>query len=359
MRILITGICGYVGSRLAMCFKENLPGAHIYGIDNFLRHGAAFNLQLLRSKGIHVAHGDVRLGCDLRTLPDSDWVVDCAANPSVLAGVAQTKDCTTEQLVGHNLHGTLNILEYCRERKSGLVLLSTSRVYSIPALCRIPLKETASRFELAPPLPSDLPGMSTHGIAEEFPTSSPISLYGATKLASEVMALEYGAAFGFPVWVDRCGVIGGPGQLGRIDQGIFSFWVYSCALGRPLQYVGFGGTGKQVRDCILAEDLANLVVRQMSNPDKSAPRVLNVGGGPDGALSLWEITQICEEEFGHAIQVGVSPENRPYDIPYFVTDCRRAQEFWDWKPSCRAPDLVANLCHWSASNMDFIRGLFS
>ena len=170
--------------------------------------------------------------------------------------------------------------------------------------------------------------------------------------------IRHGAAFGFPVWVNRCGVIGGPGQLGRIDQGIFSFWIYSCALGRPLQYIGFGGTGRQVRDCILAEDIAELVIRQISKPEKSVPRILNVGGGPDGALSLREIPRICEEEFGHAIQVGSCPNSRPYDIPYDVTDFRRAQEFLDWRPSCRAPDLVTNLCQWSLSNMDFIRGLF-
>ncbi|OQC56580.1 MAG: CDP-paratose 2-epimerase [Verrucomicrobia bacterium ADurb.Bin018] len=358
MRILITGICGYVGAHLAMRFADSLPGAVIAGIDNLSRRGSEHYRDRLRARGIAVVHGDVRMGADLRALPDADWVVDCAANPAVLSGLAAAGGCAPEQLIGHNLQGTLNILEYCRERNAGLVLLSTSRVYSIAELCRIPLKEGPSRLELALPIPDDLRGFSAQGVAEEFSTAAPISLYGATKLASETMALEYGEAFGFPVWVNRCGVIGGPGQLGRIDQGIFSFWVYSCALGRPLKYIGFGGTGKQVRDCMSADDVATLTLRQMNAPSKPVPRVLNVGGGLEGALSLLEITRICESRFNRKIAVETCQETRPYDIPYYVTDARRIREAWGWKPSNSATEIVEQLCEWTLHNQDFVRNLF-
>jgi len=359
MRILITGICGYVGSRFAARFAEALPGVQIVGMDNLSRRGTESNLPALKRLGADVRHGDLRVASDLRALPAADWVVDCAANPTVLAGVHASSGCTAEQLVEHNLLGTLHVLEYCRQHKAGLILLSTSRVYSIDALCHLPLVETATRFELASPLPPGLAGCSEHGIAEEFSTAAPISLYGATKLASEVMAADYAHAFGFPLWINRCGVIGGPGQLGKIDQGIFSFWVYSCALGRPLRYIGFGGAGLQVRDCVTAEDVAELVLRQMHDPDRDAPRVLNVGGGRQGAMSLAEITRVCESRFGRRIDVQSTAENRPYDIPYYVTDARRAARAWDWQPTQTADEIVGRLCQWTVDNLEFVRGLLA
>ena len=91
-----------------------------------------------------------------------------------------------------------------------------------------------------------------------------MSLYGATKLASEQLALEYGSTYGFPVWVNRCGVLAGAGQFGRADQGIFAYWVNSWLRERPLRYIGFGGHGHQVRDCLHPADLVPLIERQMA-----------------------------------------------------------------------------------------------
>jgi len=358
MKILITGICGYIGSRFASRFLKLLPDAEIIGIDNLSRRGSETNLGMLKRIGVQFYHGDLRSFSDVHILPGVDWVVDCAANPSVLAGRASINACTSQQLVEHNLIGTLNLLEYCRGCHAGLILLSTSRVYSINALSKIPLRELETRYEIQSPLISDVAGLSTYGVAEEFSTSAPVSLYGATKLASEIMALEYSSAFDFPLWINRCGVIGGPGQLGKIDQGIFSFWVYSCALERPLHYIGFGGSGKQVRDCVLAEDVADLILKQMQSPQNRVPRVINVGGGLTGALSLQEITHLCESYFGRQITVFHNPETRPYDIPYYVTDIRKAQKFWEWQPTQTAEEIVLRLCEWTTQNIDFVRGLF-
>jgi len=170
------------------------------------------------------------------------------ASPSVIS---------TAQLVGHNLIGTLNLLEKCRRERAGLIILSSSRVYSIPALCAVPLRQTQDRFEIDPS--AVLPhGLSVEGVSESFSTEAPVSLYGGTKLASERMALEYGFAFDFPVRINRCGVIAGPGQFGRIDQGIFSYWIYQWILGKPLAYIGFGGEGLQVRDLLAPADLVEL-----------------------------------------------------------------------------------------------------
>lgn len=233
MRVLISGICGFVGRHVATDLKAAFEGLEVVGIDNLIRRGSETNLPALKALGCLVAHGDVRVAEDVAELPRCDWIIDCAANPSVLAGVTGG----TSQLVGHNLVGTLNLLEKCRRDSSGFLILSSSRVYSIDALNAVPLVERGPRlvFDEAHPAPS---GSSAHGISEVFSTASPVSLYGATKLASEILTLEYAAAFGFPVWIDRCGVIAGPGQFGRIDQGIFSYWIYQWLLGRPLSYIG-------------------------------------------------------------------------------------------------------------------------
>jgi CDP-paratose 2-epimerase len=359
MRILITGVCGYVGSRIAAAIADRKPSVEIVGIDNLSRRGAETNLPTLRKFGVRFYHGDMRMQSDLHVLPACDWAIDCAANPRVSAGISADSGCSPAQLLEHNLVGTLHLLEYCRGHGCGLVLLSSSRVYSLDGLAAIPLREDETRFRTLPPFPSNMPGLSEYGIAEEFSTAPPLSLYGATKLASEVLALEYAAAFAFPLWIDRCGVIGGPGQLGRIEQGVFSYWVYACALGRPLKYIGFGGNGKQVRDCVTAEDIADLIVRQVGDASRSVPRVLNVGGGVDGALSLLELTQLCESFFGRKCPVEHSNETRPYDIPFFVTDTRRVREAWDWKPSCDGKGIVLRLCEWADRNRELVNSLLS
>lgn len=358
MKILITGICGYLGSRIASLIAESIPGAQITGIDNLSRRGSETNLRPLIKKGVIILHGDLRLPSDLNAIPGTEWVIDCAANPSVIAGVSSQSGCTSGQLVEHNLSGTLNLLEYCKRHSAGLIMLSTSRVYSVDALRNLPLHEKATRLEIAVPTAAKINGFSQFGISDDFPTTAPVSIYGATKLASEIMALEYGSAFSLPVRINRCGVISGPGQFGKADQGIFSFWVYSYALNRQLKYIGFGGTGKQVRDCVTAEDVADLVIRQIKDPLKKITRLVNVGGGIDGAMSLYEISQVCESYFKRRNSIENSAENRPYDIPYYVTDLRKVHEYWGWRPTKTAENIILDLCDWTSKNIEFVKNLF-
>src|SRR5580700_8814681 len=195
MRILIAGICGFAGASLARTFQSAIEGARIFGVDNLLRPGAQRNRGDLRALGVEVFHGDTRMPSDLETLPDAEWVIDAAANPSVLAGVDGRS--TSRQLVEHNLWSVVNTLEYCRRCGAGIILLSSSRVYSIPPLAALPVRahEGAFQLDLSQSLPA---GVSGAGVTEQFSVASPVSLYGATKLSSETMALEYGATFGFP-----------------------------------------------------------------------------------------------------------------------------------------------------------------
>src|SRR5436305_11710685 len=146
MRILITGVCGFVGSRLALALLDGLVDIQIAGIDNLLRPGSEGNRAELTKRGVTFQHGDLRMRSDVEALPACDWVIDAAANPSVLAGV--DGHSSARQLGEHNLAGTLNVLEYCRARKAGLVMLSTSRVYSIRDLSALPVCARERTFVL-------------------------------------------------------------------------------------------------------------------------------------------------------------------------------------------------------------------
>ena len=307
MRILITGACGFVGSTLALGLKEGWPKWKLIGLDNLIRPGSELNRPALRRRGVPLVHGDIRSPSDLETLPRCDWILDAAANPSVLAGV--DGKTSSRQLVEHNLIGTINLLERARDWRSGFLMLSTSRVYSVRELGAIPVRVRGDRFDPRVDA-AGMAGLSRRGVAEVFSTEPPLSLYGSSKRASEILACEYADAFGLPVFVNRCGVLAGAGQFGRIDQGIFSFWIHSWRAKRPLKYIGFNGTGHQVRDCLHARDLLPLIARQMEKPDARAPRVLNVSGGVAQSASLRELSAWCRQRFG-ARRIARGTENAP------------------------------------------------
>jgi CDP-paratose 2-epimerase len=327
MRILITGICGFVGSTLARTWAERGSGHTLYGIDNFVRPGSEINRQALRTIGVTVVHGDTRVASDCESLPAVDWVIDAAANPSVLAGVDGRT--SSRQLIEYNLLGTVNVLEYCRRHSIGFVLLSTSRVYSIAELSRLNVEVSDGAFR--PAAGQQVAGVSHEGLTEAFSTEPPASLYGTTKRASEQLALEYGYAFSFPVWVNRCGVLAGAGQFGRADQGIFSYWIHAWASGRPLTYLGFDGTGYQVRDCLHPRDLVDLIERQMAAASSAAARVLNVSGGARSAISLKALSVWCTDRFGRR-EVRKNGAQRAFDVPWLVLDPHRAMAEWRWSP---------------------------
>lgn len=335
MRLLITGICGFVGSQLALGLQQRIPHLSIAGIDNFIRPGAINHHRTLKAKGIRVLHGDLRSASDLDAVGPVDWVIDAAANPSVLAG--SDGRTSTRQLLEHNLWGTVNILEFCKQHRAGFVLLSTSRVYNVLALASLPLKKLGKRFVLdsTAKLPA---GCSEQGVDATFSTAAPITLYGASKLASEVLALEMGIGSQFPVIVNRCGVMAGAGQLGTAEQGIFSYWIRAYALHRPIRYIGFDGSGAQVRDAMHPDDLADLLIAQWRDPAQSTG-IWNVGGGPNNSMSLAELSDWCSTNFGaHDVISDTRP--RPMDVPWLVMDSRTTSEKFDWKPRRALPSIL-------------------
>jgi len=349
MKILITGICGFAGSSIAKALLQSHSNLQIVGLDNFSRKGSELNIADLTNLGINLIRGDIRSQSDIDALPKVDWVIDCAANPSVLAGL--DGQSSSRQVMEHNLLGTINLLEYCKKYKSGLILLSTSRVYSASELAFLPMQLSNDRFELKP---SEREDISSNGITENFPTTAPISLYGASKLASETLILEYGECFDFPVWINRCGVLAGAGQFGKADQGIFSFWIHSFREKNPLKYIGFDGTGHQVRDAMHTKDLVPVLTRQMMEPDMDVPKVINLGGGIDNSMSLKELSIWCEERFG-SNKVTSSDEVRPMDAPWIVMDSKVAKNVWNWNIQTSLDQILDEIADHADKNPNWLK----
>ncbi|HUA38941.1 MAG TPA: NAD-dependent epimerase/dehydratase family protein [Candidatus Sulfopaludibacter sp.] len=353
MKLLITGICGFAGSTIA-CSLQDQRGAGqaltILGVDNLSRAGSEINRRTLKQRGIKLVHGDLRLTSDLDALPACDWVIDAAANPSVLAGV--DGKTSSRQILDHNLASTINVLEFCKRHKAGFILLSTSRVYSIPALAGLPLREKDGAFVLD----SDrsLPGgVSARGVTEEFSSAPPLSLYGAGKLASETIALEYGEAFDFPVWINRCGLLAGAGQFGRADQGIVSFWINACLRRHPLKYIGFGGCGHQTRDVLHPRDLVPLLRRQFDYRGRPEKRLFNLGGGPANSFSLQQLSRWCAERFA-SHKIDADPAPRPFDIPWLIMDSNRAGTFWGWSPQTKSGEIFDEVARHAREHEDWL-----
>ncbi|MFI5358262.1 MAG: NAD-dependent epimerase/dehydratase family protein, partial [Opitutales bacterium] len=246
---------------------------------------------------------------------------------------------SSRQLVEHNLTGTLNLLEFCKQHRAGLVLLSTSRVYSISPLAELAVEVVDGAYR--PATDADLPaGLSPAGVAESFSTTAPVSLYGATKLASEALALEYGETFQFPVFINRCGVLAGAGQFGRADQGIFAYWINCWKHRRPLKYIGFDGQGHQVRDCLHPRDLVPLLRQQFAaGPFPVDQRVINCSGGVFSARSLRQLSDWCQQRYG-AHTVSRDPQPRPFDIPWMVLDSAKALRIWNWQPRTTVTEIL-------------------
>jgi CDP-paratose 2-epimerase len=314
--ILITGGAGFVGSNLAVWLKTRSPGTHVLALDNLKRRGSETNLPRLREHGIAFLHADIRTPEDLRDLGltealgqrSIDLLLECSAEPSVLAGYGDG----AQYVLNTNLIGTSNCLELARRHGADVLFLSTSRVYPIAALNQLATEETDTRFVLAETQP--LPGVSPQGIGEQSPLEGARSLYGATKLCSELLLAEYADMYGLRYIINRCGVLTGPWQMGKVDQGVFALWMARHTFGGRLSYIGWGGQGKQVRDLLHIDDPAELVGRQLERFDALAGQTFNVGGGVFSSPSLCETTALCQEITGRQVSIEAVATNRPADV---------------------------------------------
>ena len=343
MKVLVTGGAGFVGSSLATRLKYENPNFEIVCLDNLKRRGSELNVNILRNNGIEFLHGDVRCVEDIESLGGFDLMLECSAEPSVMAGIGTSP----KYLLETNLTGTLNCLEACRTHNAAIIFLSTSRVYPIATLNSLTYKEDSTRFELLEN--QNIPGASWYGISEDFPLAGVRSLYGTTKLASELVIAEYGANYGINFAINRCGLIAGPGQFGKSDQGIVTHWLTSHAWKKKLKYIGYGGMGKQVRDVLHIEDLYELISMQVSEIDRFNGQTFNAGGG-DQSVSLLELTQICSKITGNSISISHELDDRVGDIRIYKTDNRKITKFCEWQPKRSVLKTVEDIYEWLVQN---------
>ncbi|WP_288427960.1 NAD-dependent epimerase/dehydratase family protein [uncultured Spirosoma sp.] len=344
MKILITGGAGFVGSSLAISLKQNYPDYQIFALDNLKRRGSELSLPRLKAAGIEFLHGDIRSKEDFDALPAVDTVIEASAEPSVLAGL----DGTPDYLINTNLFGTVNCLNYALKHKASFIFLSTSRVYPIKTIETLNFTEAETRFVLTDDQP--VPGVSAKGIAEDFPLTGARSLYGTTKLASELLIQEYNEFYGLKTVINRCGVITGPWQMGKVDQGVMVLWIAKHFFEQQLAYIGYGGTGKQTRDMLHIADLYRLIDWQLHNLDTVNGEILNAGGGTQSSASLQELTKVCQEVTGKTIPIKEVTENRAADIRLYVTDNTKVTQLTGWEPKLGIREIVSDIHEWLKEN---------
>jgi CDP-paratose 2-epimerase len=343
-RVLVTGGAGFVGANLAVALAARHLDWELVALDNLRRRGSELNLPRLREAGVRFVHGDVRELADVLAVEPVDAVLECSAEPSAMAGF----EGDTQYIVGSNLTGAHNCLELARRDVAQVVFLSTSRVYPFTTLDRAAYREGPTRFEIE--REQNIPGVSPAGVSENFPLDGPRTLYGATKLAAELLVAEYASNFGIRTVIDRCGVIAGPWQMGKVDQGVFTYWVLGHYFRRELCYIGYGGLGKQVRDLLHVEDLADLIEDQILRSEHWDGRTMNVGGGREFSLSLRETTELCAEITGNRIDVAQSNESRPGDVRIYLSNCERLQGLTDWRPRREPRRVLEDTFSWVAEN---------
>jgi CDP-paratose 2-epimerase len=351
--ILITGGCGFVGSNLAIKLKQDYPSSKIICFDNLKRRGSELNIARLKEHNIDFIHGDIRNKEDFDSIGEISILIEAAAEPSVLSGI----DSTPDYVLNTNLNGTINCLNFALKHNAKFIFLSTSRIYPINNLSKINYTEGDTRFLISEN--QSLNGISKHGISEDFPLNGARSFYGTSKLSSELLIQEYVEFYGLNAIINRCGVITGPWQMGKVDQGVVVLWLAKHYWKKELSYIGFGGEGKQVRDILHIDDLYRLLQLQLNDFKKFNGEIFNAGGGIDVSVSLRELTAICEELTGNKITIHSVKENRAADIPIYITDNSKITSLCGWKPQLDAKATLADIFEWMKANESTLKSLLN
>jgi CDP-paratose 2-epimerase len=339
--ILVTGGAGFIGSNICLYLKQRYPKAGIIALDNLKRRGSELNIQRLTCNGISFFHGDIRCREDLDIKGPIGLIIECSAEPSVFADISSGP----EYVINTNLMGMVNCLELARKKASDFIFLSTSRVYPYTGINALKIKEEKSRFVWNEK--RGIKGFSSRGISEDFCLEGAKSLYGATKLSCELLLTEYAVNYSIGAVINRLGVVAGPWQFGKTDQGFISLWTLAHLFKKPLSYIGWSGKGRQIRDILHIDDLCRLIGMQIDGMDKGSARVYNVGGGAGNSLSLLELTVLCRSVTGNKTRILSESRTRPFDVPVYITDNSRVCADYGWRPSASKEKIIEDVCEWA------------
>mgnify|MGYP006108678963 FL=1 len=342
MQILITGGCGFVGSNLAIYLKKKIKNVKISTLDNLFRKGSDLNEKRLKKDIIKNYRIDISNYKKITKLPKFDLIIDCCAEPAI---EMSSKD--PDRVINTNLIGTFNILKKCVRDNAKIIFLSTSRVYSIESLRDLIKKQNIKKkIKLK------------FKINEDFSTFLPKSLYGFTKFCSEELIKEFNFSNNIDYIINRFGVISGPWQFGKQDQGFVSLWVNRYINKKNLSYIGFGGYGNQIRDVIHVDDVCEIIFKQIKKISKIKNKLFNIGGGPENSISLKDLSKICQTTTGNTIKFKKIKFTSIYDIPYYISDNRKVKKFYNWKPKKNIKTLVEDVYDWMISNKQLINKYF-
>ena len=340
--MLITGGCGFVGSNLAIYLKKKIKNVKISTLDNLFRKGSDLNEKRLKKDIIKNYRIDISNYKKITKLPKFDLIIDCCAEPAI---EMSSKD--PDRVINTNLIGTFNILKKCVRDNAKIIFLSTSRVYSIESLRDLIKKQNIKKkIKLK------------FKINEEFSTFLPKSLYGFTKFCSEELIKEFNFSNNIDYIINRFGVISGPWQFGKQDQGFVSLWVNRYINKKNLSYIGFGGYGNQIRDVIHVDDVCEIIFKQIKKISKIKNKLFNIGGGPENSISLKDLSKICQTTTGNTIKFKKIKFTSIYDIPYYISDNRKVKKFYNWKPKKNIKTLVEDVYDWMISNKQLINKYF-
>lgn len=347
--ILVTGGAGFVGSTLCLQLKKKYPYYSIIAFDNLKRRGSELNLTEFQKNDIRFVHGDIRIMEDIMAVGEFNVLIEASAEPSVLAGI----DTDPTYIINNNLYGSINCFNACLKYNAKLIFLSTSRVYPIKSIELANYTEELTRFSLNDI--QTIEGISAKGISEKLSLAGARSFYGATKLASELFINEYAAFYGIKAAITRFGVIAGPRQMGKTDQGVVTLWMAKHFWKQPLKYIGYGGSGKQVRDILHVDDLVKLIDKQVHNIENFENKIYNAGGGSQNSVSLMEMTAMCEKITGNKIKIESIAETRTADLRIFITDNSQIEMETHWKPVKTVEDIFTDIFSWIRENEEQLK----
>lgn len=329
--ILVTGSAGLIGAETVRRFARE--GHHVVGIDNDMRAyffgetgSTGWMRDRLREEWKEYEHhdADIRDAQAMESIFASygeaiELIVHCAAQPS---HDWAAKEPLTDFSV--NATGTLILLELTRQHcpEASFIFVSTNKVYG-DTPNSLPLVEEETRWELAREHP-----FFEHGIDESMSVDrSKHSVFGASKLAADIMVQEYGRYFGMKTACFRGGCLTGPGHAGAELHGFLAYLMQCAVTGTEYQI--FGYEGKQVRDNIHSSDLVECFHHYWQAP-RSA-EVYNIGGGRHSNCSMREAIALCEEIVGKKMRTRYVDEARSGDHIWWISDVRRFQHHYpDW-----------------------------
>jgi CDP-paratose 2-epimerase len=340
MNILITGGCGFVGANL--CISLSKYNYKIVSIDNLSKKGSRYNLKLISEFKVKNLKIDIKDYKKIDNLPKFDFIIHCCAEPAVEISKNQI-----DKVVNTNLIGTINILKKVKKDKSKIIFISSSRVYPIDKINDvIKKKDLKKRIKI------------NKTFNENFSLLGPKTIYGVTKLASEMFIQEFSYAFNIKFIINRCAVISGPLQFGKQDQGFVSLWIWRHLIKNKLSYIGYGGHGNQIRDVLHIYDLCDLINLQIKKFNIINNELFTIGGSKKNSVSLKQLSEICQKISGEKIIISKIIKTSNYDIPYFVTNNSKVMKKYNWKPKRNVYKIVLDTYNWIKLNKSKIKKFF-